>query len=434
MAKFIFLKKENLEKIPPACGVYCFKSNGEYLYIGKAANLRQRIKNHFLQPAFRDTLFLDKVKKVGYILTNSEIEALILEAKLIKKIQPKFNIVWKDSKNYFFVAFSKEKFPTIFVTHQPSKLDTKKFSFVGPFVEGTSLKKTLAILRKIFPFRSCKTLPKKPCFWATLKRCPAPCQLKSYLSASKILEKKIEKECKENAKKVRKILEKGKDFVLKKLKKEIEKAVKKEDFERATKIRDEIFALEKVLAHAHVFSPEMEIDWPGVEKKLRALLKTKRKIERIEGFDVSNIQGKMAVGSMVAFLNGKPEKSLYRKFKIKFTFQPNDIKMLKEVLQRRFSHLEWGLPQVIFIDGGKAQLNAAISVKNQTANKKIKEIKIISLAKGKNQLFVEGKKEPILLNSLDSQLKFLILRLRDEAHRFAIKFHRKVREKIFFKK
>jgi excinuclease ABC subunit C len=154
MEKFKFLPKEKLEKIPKEAGVYCFSNKDEILYIGKAGNLRERIKNHFQNPSFKDHLFLDKVKKIGYLKTSSEIEALILEAKLIKKYQPKFNVIWRDSKNYFFVAITKEDFPKVFWTHQKKlktqKLKTQKLNIVGPFVDGKALKKNALPFKKNF--------------------------------------------------------------------------------------------------------------------------------------------------------------------------------------------------------------------------------------------------------------------------------------------
>jgi excinuclease ABC subunit C len=431
MEKFKFILKEKISKLPKSSGVYAFKDMKEILYIGKAANLRERVKNHFQQPSYKDYLFLDKVEKVGYIKTNSEIEALILEAELIKKIQPKFNVIWKDSKNYFFVAKTKEEFPRIFWCHQ-KKLEVKssklEVEYVGPFVDGKALKETLKILRKVFPFRSCRVLPKRPCLWYHLGRCPAPCILKTKSAKEIGLEEKIKNECQKNAENVFKIIQGKKKEVLKELKKEMKEASKKEKFEEAAKIRDQILALGKVLEHSKILEKEIKIEvpWKETEEKLKKILRTE-KVSRIEAFDVSQIHGNFAVGSMVTFINGVPEKNFYRRFKIKFTKKSSDVDMIREILERRFKHEEWGFPDLILIDGGKAQLNAAIDCKMQNA--KCKMIKVLALAKGENKLFIEGKKEPIFLKKLPREIFNLILNLDNEAHRFAIAYHKKLREK-----
>jgi excinuclease ABC subunit C len=474
--EFKFLSRNKISQLPKNSGVYCFK-NKEILYIGKAANLRERVKNHFQQPTYRDNLFINQASKIGYIKTDSEIEALILEANLIKRYQPKYNVIWRDDKNYFFVAKTIEDFPRIFWTHQPlrevrrTKYEvTKKSSkssdfrlqtsYVGPFVDGKALKQTLKILRKVFPYRSCKTLPTRkagtrPCLWYHLGRCLAPCLIKTKLE-EKILFEKIKKECQKNAEIVFKILQGKKFQVLENLKREMKETAGIQDFERAAKIRNQIWALEKVLANSKIFQwTENEFavikpwqnyhEWRNIIKGLKKIFKIEGKISRIEAYDVSNIQGQLATGAMVTFINGFPDKNFYRKFKIKITGKPNDVAMLKEVLNRRFKHPEWPFPDLILIDGGIAQLNAALKVKNQPrvlikkstsgVDYGIKNrIKIISLAKKENKLFIENRKEPILLKTLSREIFNLILQLRDEAHRFAISYHKKLRERGLFKK
>ena len=453
--KFKFFKKEGIKKLPKNSGVYVFKKGKEFLYIGKAANIRDRVKNHLAQPSFKEKIFLKKAGKIGFIKTDSEIEALILEANLIKKYQPKYNVIWKDDKNYFFVGQTLEEFPRIFLTHQ-IKLQTTNYKlqtkFVGPFVDGKALKQTLKILRKVFPYRSCRMLPKRPCLWYHLGRCPAPCLIRTLkenlrfpTGQAKLAKqipltlKKMGKECRKNAENVFKIFQGKKNQVLKNLKKEMKGASKLEDFERAAKIRDQILAFEKVLEHTKIFN---EIEsyvikkpwqnyyvWRKNSEKLKKVLGIEKIISRVEAYDVSNIQGQMATGSMVTFINGKPDKNFYRRFKIKIEGKPNDIAMLKETLNRRLNHPEWGMPDLILIDGGRAQLNIACQCLIPGVKQKIK---VMALAKKENKLFIENQKEPILLKDLPREIFNLILQLRDEAHRFAISYHKKLREKDLF--
>jgi len=326
MEKFKFMPKNKISELPKTPGVYAFKSGREFLYIGKAVNLLNRVKQH------RELFVLDRVKhkhrQLGYIETESEIEALLLEAKLIKKYQPKYNVDWKDDKNYFYVGVTKEAFPRVFITHQP-KCNEKCSRYIGPFVNGGELKQKLNDLRKIYPYRTCKNLPKKPCLWYHLNQCPAPCFLPT---------------------------------------------------------------------------------------------------KHIEAYDISNIQGQEATGSMVTFVNGKPDKNFYRKFRIKTVQGPNDVAMLKEVLTRRLKHKEWPYPDLILIDGGRGQLNAALCALRGGAQR----IRVAALAKKNNELFIEGQKNPILLKNLPQEFSNLILRARDEAHRFARAYHHHLRKKHLF--
>jgi len=452
MEKFKFLSKSKVSQLPKSPGVYTFKKGAKLLYIGKATNLRERVKQHFKQP--RRLFNQLQGLLIGYIETDSEIEALILEANLIKKYKPKYNIVWRDDKNYFFVGITKEDFPKVFWTHQTKLkiINCKlKIDYVGPFVDGKALKQTLKVLREVFPYRSCNKIPKHPCLWYQLKRCLAPCLLKSAKSSlpeGTILFVKIQKEVKEtsqrNVKNLIKILQGKKLQVLRDLKKEMEKFSASQDYEKAAKIRDQIESFEKVLSHAKIFDrietdvitkpwQRYDVKWQKIGRELQKILKIKREISRIEAYDVSNIQGQKATGSMITFLNGLPDKNFYRKFKIRISGLPNDVAMIKEVLTRRIKHPEWGLPDLILIDGGIAQLSAASKIKNKKLKIKNK-IRVISLAKKENKLYIEKQKKPILLKTLPQEIFNLILQLRDEAHRFARKYHLKLRSIDLFSK
>jgi len=375
------------------------------------------------------------VKKAGYIKTNSEIEALILEANLIKKYQPKYNIVWRDDKNYFYIVITKEDFPVVSITHQPKLAENSSLP-IGPFVEGTALKRTLTYLRKVFPYytlrpgsgQAAKKHPRGNCLWCSLKLCPGPSPVKS--------------EYQKNIKNLVQVLKGKSKKVLKNLKTKMNRFSVLQEYEKAAKIRNQILALEKILAHSKVLR---ESESPCLKKKRiypLCLRKVWQGIRRIEAYDVSNIQGKEAAGSMVTFIDGKPDKNFYRRFKIKTEGKPNDVAMLKEILNRRLKHPEWPYPDLILIDGGRAQFNAALKCKIKNAPKenkfptgqaKCKNIKIMALAKKENKLYIEGRKKPILLKSLSREIFNLILQLRDEAHRFAITYHHKLRIKTLIK-
>ena len=403
MEKFKYIKKESVPNLPKTAGVYCFKSGKEILYIGKATNIKERVRQH------KDLLGL--AKKIGCIKTDSEIGALILEAKLIKQCQPKYNVLWRDDKNYFYVEVAKEDLPVISIVHQKNK----KADYLGPFVEGSTLKRTLTYLRRVFPYYSAKSHPKGSCLWCHLKLCPGPDPLKS--------------EYQKNIKNLVSVLKGNSRKVLNDLKREMDRASAVQEYEKAAKSRDKIMSLEKVISHARVFEPQIETGkgWADSQRTLQGIIKTKKQISRIEAYDVSNIQGKEATGSMVTFIEGKPDKNFYRKFKIRIEGKPNDTAMIEEMLSRRLKHPEWGRPDLILIDGGKPQLNA---VKSAVKSR----IPAIAIAKKKNELFTEGRKKPILLKSLPREIFNLILQLRDEAHRFAISYHHTLRKRRLLEK
>ena len=425
--KFKYISLKNIETLPQTTGVYAFKKGNDFLYIGKAINIKNRVKNHFSQPTFKDNVFTALTEKIGFIATGSELNALLLEAKLIKKHNPQYNTIWRDGKSHNFVVITNETFPRVFITHQPQPTNHKLLAIIGPFIDGGSLRQALRTLRKVFPFRTCNKMPKKACLYKELNLCLAPC------------EKKCTNSCRSaqiGTKNLIKVLQGQKNSVIKNLQKEMTQASKIQDFEKAKTARDQIFALENVFSHSHILKKEEKSGPLGspnfkkkAEKELRKLLDIKEKIKRIEGYDISNIQGQEATGSMVVFENGKPNKNKYRKFKIKITGKPNDTAMLKEVISRRLKHKEWPMPQVMLIDGGIGQLNVALKLK--TENEKLKKIKIISLAKKNNELFIEGKAQPVLLKNLPQETANLILQIRDEAHRFAITYHKKLRNKSF---
>jgi len=441
--------KKQLKNLSTASGVYLFRDpKQQILYIGKAVNLRNRVRSHFNNPK----LWINQVAKIETRPTNSEIAALILESQLIKKHRPPYNVQWKDDKNYFYVAITQEEWPRVYITHQPQTIDglqqtanSKRTSrkqsavsreqFIGPFVDGNALKSTLRVLRKIFPFRSCKTMPQHPCLQYYLERCVAPCKIKNQISNIKNT-----KEYLHNITAIIKILNGESPTLVSRFKKEMRVASTELNFEQAGKIRDQITGLEKVLAHSQIIKPllnknilrtknyQLKTDWHG----------------RVEAYDISNISGELAVGSMIVFENGQPKKSDYRRFKIRTVRGANDIAMIKEVLQRRFKHPEWPWPDIILIDGGLAQLNAAIEIiqhaptlplplnaeggKLKTKNYQLKT-RVFSLAKKQEKLYNNKNHSPIPLAKLKPEVGFLIQRIRNEAHRFALNYHRQLRKK-----
>ncbi|MDO8655372.1 MAG: GIY-YIG nuclease family protein [bacterium] len=413
--RFRYVKTTEVKRIPRNPGIYTFSGKEELLYIGKAGNLRGRIKNHFQEPSYRDNLFMGQVQKIGYLETGSEIEALLLESRLIKQRQPKYNVMWRDDKNYFYVAITKEEFPRVFLTHQPQRTG----KYVGPFTEGKPIKLALRSLRGIFPYYVSRTHPRTLCQYCHLGLCPGPAPDK--------------KQYHKNIRNLVAVLQGKKTSVLKTLKREMNLASRLEYYEAAGKLRDKVHALENVFSHAHLLSqgPTHERnpmrDYESVVHELKRILGRNRDIVRMEAYDISNIQGKETTGSMVVFVKGRPDKNEYRKFKIHLDGKPNDFAMMTELVSRRLSHKEWQYPDFMLIDGGKGQLSAALAAFKGHGS--ARSISLGALAKRNNELFLPGRKDSVLLKTMSLPLSNVLMHIRDEAHRFAISYHRKLHVK-----
>ena len=405
--------------------MYLFKNaSGKILYIGKASNLKERLRS------YKNTRTLPQAKqkmmREASILetkqTLSEPEALILEASLIKKYRPPYNVLLRDDKNYFFVAITRERFPRIFITHRPSNARRLKLeAYAGPFTDGNALKHVLRMLRTIFPYCTCKRAHMRLCVNAEIGRCPGFCCNKNAPSENKKLYGK-------NIKNIIAILSGKQQTLLKKLRKEMARCSKKKQYEKAAIIRDQAISIEKIFSHSSVIKRDFDHD---ISRALRALeeLFSLTSSERIEGYDISNIQGKMAVGSMVVFQNGVPKKEQYRRFKIKTIQGANDPAMIEEIVKRRFHNSDWPLPDFMLIDGGRPQLNAALAAQQETSGTKRARIAIAALAKREEELYLPRQRVPLKLYTLPSPLLYLLQHIRNEAHRFAISYHRRLHKK-----
>ena len=402
------------------------------LYIGEASNLKSRVGSYLRTGDYRITKMVELARSLKFISTESDIEALILESQLIKKFRPQFNIVMRDDKQYSFIVFTSEKYQKIFTTHQP--LNHEKT--IGPFTDAGALKTTLRLLRRIFPYCTCKKLHNNYCLNYHIGKCPGFCCLKQQNPETQGPEtqgstlKKSQgwtlDSYRKNIRAVKNILSGKKESLIKNLEKEMGQLAQKGELEKAIELRNKISNLKRIFENARLIknSDILKNHHSGLE----FLLKLKKPIVRIEGYDVSNIQGTHATGSMVVFTNGKPDKNQYRKFKINTKQSPNDTAMLKEILERRFRHTEWPFPDLVLIDGGKGQANAA----RATISKKIP---IVGISKNEHhlghQLIIPDRKNPLPLTQLSPADKNLLLAINSEAHRFAITYYRKLHRKLY---
>ena len=442
-----YLKNNILPENP---GIYLFKKGKEILYIGKATSLRDRVKSYFGSDliATRSPLIVDMVfiaDKIDHIETDSVLEALILEAELIKKHQPKYNTKEKDNKSFNYVVITKEDYPRVLVIRgrelfggkrpflESSKrrdLEEPNYQSVfGPFPHGTQLKEAIKIIRKIFPFRDrCNVGQNKPCFNYQIGLCPGTC----IGAVSK-------KEYQKTIKNIKLFFEGKKKQILINLGKEMNIFAKGELFEKANNIKKTIFALNHIQDVALIKKDDFSGKMIGHESFERSIFEEEKNF-RIEAYDVAHLSGTNNVGVMTVIENGEINKNEYRKFIIRDS-KGNDVGALKEILERRFRHPEWAFPQIIVVDGGKAQINTAKKVLNEvkrdlsldfqkveTSVNGISKIEIVSVLKN------EYHKPKAILGAKDITEKYSndILLANSEAHRFAIKYHREKRS-IFTK-
>lgn len=538
--------KEKVESLPTGPGVYLFKDgSGDVLYVGKAQNLRARVRSYFATSSPKLRQMLGRAEEVDFVLTDSEQEAIILECNLIKRYRPKYNVRLKDDKGYPYLKINlSEEWPRVCITR---KLEDDGSRYFGPFASAGSLRRTYNLIRKLFPFRSCnKSLKKpepRPCLEYYIHRCAGPC-----IGA-------VSREEYQNIiRQVILFLEGKHESLLRGLRRKMAEAAERLEFEKAAILRDQIKAIESITQQQKVVTPSRESfdvvalaqegDLAGVqmffiregkfigqehfvlegardeaqgevlesflkqfyssgplvppeivlsaelseEKLLESWLKArrggnirirvprrgrkrellelarrnaqealeqlklKRLVEegrvsqaleelkeglclpelphRIECYDISDIQGKAAVGSLVVFEEGKPKPAFYRRFRIKNVSGMDDYAMMREVLRRRFGRLKRGeegwsrIPQLVLIDGGRGHLNCALEVMQELG---LDLIPVAAIAKEREEIFLPKRSEGLFLPR-NSQGLYLLQRIRDEAHRFALNYHLKVRK------
>lgn len=532
--------KEKLALLPDRPGVYLMKDDsGKIIYVGKAVNLKNRVRSYFQSSrnhSPKEKAMVARIADLEYIITNSEIEALILECNLIKKHRPKYNISLRDDKTYPYIRVTNETYPRVHATRKVQKDGSRYF---GPYTSAGAVHETLKLLKKLFPLRSCRSLDaRRPCLEYHIKRCLAPCSGK--VDAGRYGEM---------VKAVCLFLEGRSDDVVRSLRQQMNEAAENLEFETAAKLRDQLAAVEKITEKQNIVTgcgdqdalglarsalgtcvqvffirsgkmvgrehflmsgsedetdndilaafikqyysralfiprevllpfevpePELLAGWLSRLKGSKVMLEipkrgTKKDIvnmaagnaaivleeqaakikirneqtegavaelgrylglgsppERMECFDISHIQGSETVASMVVFEGGVPRKEDYRRFKLRTVEgKPDDFKSMQEAVCRRYRDLAEPLPDLIIIDGGKGQLSSALEVIRGVG---LTDVPVIGLAKEFEHIFREGESQPLILPR-HSQALYLVQRIRDEAHRFAVTYHRKLRSK-----
>lgn len=431
--------------LPDNPGVYFYYDAAEkLLYIGKATSLKKRVGSYFTKAHDpRIAELVRRIARIDYIETPTVIEALVLEANQIKAHKPSFNILQRDDKSFLYLAISSEDFPkpvfmrgldlerlgiNPFAPNLSEKAKRKFKAIYGPYTSGRSLKLALDLIRKVIPWSTCEppqrqTTPnpslkrrgeKRACFYRHLNQCPGVCT------------GEISK--RDYGKVIRQLMlffEGKKEKIVRQMKRDMKLAAVKLDFERAAELKRQVFALTHIQDVALVTRDESLPYAQSTREYINIL-------GRIEAYDISNISGTSAVGSMVVFENGQPNKAEYRKFKIKTVKGANDLAMMEEVLRRRLKRAmtqpkSWPLPELMVIDGGKGQVGRVQDVLDELGLK----VPIVGLAKG-----FDRKQDVLVMDGSNKELKRVVTankeilqRARDEAHRFAVSYHRKLRGK-----
>lgn len=425
-----------LKSLPDAPGIYFFySSGGELLYVGKATSLKSRVASYFRASKTPRPIeaMIHEVARIDWQEADSALEAMILEANAIKKHQPKYNVEGKDDKSWNYICITDESYPRVQTIReremeryrgdknfQLTNLQIYKLRHIfGPY-PGMNTAATMKVLRKIFHFSTCAPGQKRPCLYYEMGQCLGVC-------TGKISPKDY------RAKVIRPLvtfLSGRKKYLLKQLEAAMRTAAKVEDFEEAGRLRNQIAALRKIQDIALLNQSFVDDPLLASHSRRSADSRQPMTVERIEGYDISNLGATGMVGSMVVFEDGNPEKSDYRKFKIKTVAGQSDVDCLEEVLRRRLNHAEWPYPDLFLIDGGKPQVNRAVSVLTGRGL----DIPVIGIAKGPDR-----KKNEIVfgceLSAVDCQhlAKWvyahtrLLIAVRDEAHRFAITYQRTLR-------
>ena len=422
---------EKVRSFPQTPGIYLMKdAAGRVIYVGKAKNLRARAGSYFLKAAAeeqRTARLVREIRDIDYLEAESEVDALLMEARLIKDILPKFNRDLRDDKTFPYLEIhTHEDFPRVGITRTPSQRGTKLY---GPFTNLRGLRGALQVLQKVFRFRTCsldidEEDPRwrwfRPCLLASIRQCTAPCNLRI-----------SKEEYRKDIHRLQQFLEGKKHSLLGELRQEMEAASKQLRFEEAARLRDEIHLLETLDERGELDTHVQPEVFPVDPRKglagLQKVLRLPTAPRTIEGIDIAHTAGTETVGSVVRFIDGLPFKPGYRRLRIRTVEGIDDVGSIYEAVSRRFDHLgeSEAVPDILLIDGGKGQLHAATSA---LEHRETRPTTVLSLAKREELVFVAGVDEPLRLSRHSYALR-LLQYVRDEAHRFAQHYHHILRRR-----
>jgi len=412
------------ESLPETPGVYVFYKGSEVIYIGKAINLKRRVSSYFdldLEP--KTAKMVSEAGSVGIVKVTSELEALLLEARLIRSYMPHYNIAAKDDKHPLYIVITKEKYPRIVTVRKIDLEKTPSLINFGPFPSTKNVRSVLRMLRRVFPFSDHKVGSRR-CLYSHIGLCnPCPSEVEKIKTTGKKLAER--KKYLKNIRRIRVVLSGQFDGVKKELEKEMEVLSKTERFEEAAEYRNKISSLDYItqpqmpsefyIENPNLYEDIRQKELTDFKKLLTGFHPVIQDLKRIECYDVSHLGGTNPTASMVTFIDGEADKKFYRHFKIRKAKGGDDYESMREVARRRMNHFEdWGKPDLIIVDGGKGQVNAFTTI----ICINVVDIPVVGIAKHPDRLIVGEEKIKLKGSALN-----LVSRMRDEAHRFARRYH-----------
>lgn len=426
------ITRKEIGRLPNTIGIYIFKKDEAINYIGKSVNIKARVSSHLENSKLdnKERLIINNSDTIKVITTESEFKALILEAKLIREFQPKYNSIWKDDKSPLYIKLTmKEKYPKVFLTRKPSSAEAtegkktdKQNLYFGPFSSTRTAVTIISDIRKIIPFCTQKKVTSRACFYSKIGLCnPCPNEIQS---------QDMQKQYRKNINQVASILKGNITNIVKSFYQQLKIFTKNKQYEKAIIIRNKILRFNKLL-QLKVDGEEFLINKNNNSLtimliELKKYFPLLNKLERIETYDISNLALKQAVGSMVVMKNSQIDKNEYRRFKIKKIGLRSDIGRLGEVIERRLKQ-SWPTPDLIIIDGGRLQLKTVRTIfeKNRT------NIPLLGIVKNPDRVIIGIDGYPNMFLKNNSPILNVVRLLRDESHRFARKYHLFLRSKDF---
>jgi excinuclease ABC subunit C len=399
-------RKQVWQSMPDEPGVYLMKDKGgEIIYVGKATSLKNRVSSYFTGVKEGKTAELvTHIHDISFHTTDSALEALFLEANLIKKYQPIYNIKGLDDKSFLHIIITNEDYPRVILARPTDDEFSLAKTIFGPYLNARAARVAMEVVRRLFPYKHYAGTPNRPCLTCQMTAYPEVCTGELDLG-----------EYKKILAQLKQFLNGKKATVIRTLEKQMAQFAKEENYEQAAKVRDRIMAIRHIEDIALL---SRKINFSGTLTDDEGIIP-----HRVEAYDISNISGQYAVGSMVVFTDGEIDKSQYRKFKIRTVEGPNDVEMMREMLQRRFRHHEWDFPNMILVDGGKGHVSLALKVLQ--AYELL--IPVVGFAKGPTR-----KAEKLIFSEpLKGYNMDLFRGLRDEAHRFAQSYYRNLHGRQF---
>ncbi|HLL60864.1 MAG TPA: GIY-YIG nuclease family protein [Candidatus Nitrosocosmicus sp.] len=424
------IQESFIKTFPSCCGVYIFWQNKEPIYIGKANNIKVRLLSHFKNSQLdnKEAAIIQNSDNITFLETNSEFNALILEARLIQEHRPKYNVVWKDDKSYLYIKITiKDDFPKVLL-HR--KEHDKKSLYFGPFSSTRIARSLIYEIRRIIPFHTQANTSQRICFDAKIKLCdPCPNYIERIKTVNPTEYEELRIKYKSNIRKVISLLKGKSNVVLDTLEKDLKLKTVDQNYEEAMILRNKVSYLTTLIKHRSF--KEFNLDYliiDNYDEQLKSMNEFMKKyfnqepdsiIRRIECYDISNLFGTNPTASMVVLNDGKPEKKSYRKFKIKTVTGISDFAMMEEVLKRRFKRTDWDLPSLIVMDGGKPQVRIGLKVKKLLNI----DIPLIGIAKDPDRIVLGLPGLQTVYLEKESPFFQMIQHIRDESHRFAKKYH-----------